>query len=89
MLAGDADYRAIGSADEAHLIETIERLSLKSKRSGLRDVHLYIVAGYAGGERIKQALADSLATVVIIDPNQPIPQRPQVLARLNETEAAR
>lgn len=81
------DVRSIGSPDEANLVATIERLASKVKRGALRNVHLYIVAGAAGGERIRRALANSEATIVIVDPAVPIPQRQQVLARLEEQTA--
>jgi hypothetical protein len=79
--------RSIGSPDEVNLAAVVERLAKRVKPGQLRSVQLYIVASAASGERIRRSLAHSGAVIIIVDPAVPIPQRPQVLARL-DTQAA-
>lgn len=76
------DAIAIASAGPAdNLIRVLEEMAPKLRRAALRKVRLYIVLPPEYQARASAAFAASDATIIYLDPRQPISQRPERIRR--------
>lgn len=80
LLARDpALAMAIASPDGLPLAEVLAPIVSGRRPGWLHDVRLYIVADDAAWPELRRLLAASGATLIQIDPTEPIPQRPERL----------
>lgn len=67
----------IGSADPQNLATLLADLAAEIPAGKLRGTRLYLVSPEPAGARVAQAFDLSGARVIVIDPAEPIPQRPE------------
>jgi hypothetical protein len=80
-LRDGGDVRMFAGADEADLLEVLERGLAPLPRGTLRDTRIYVVASEAARPHLTSTFAPSRAKLVLLDPARPIPQRPERLPR--------
>jgi hypothetical protein len=78
---------AIGSiGHQKNLLAVLEEVAPKIRRGALVEVRLYIASPVDHQPRISAALANSGATIVYLDPDRSIPQRPERIERFEAGE---
>lgn len=75
------DVAMFAGVDEADLLATLENAINRLPANALRDTRVYVAASEAAHPRLTALLAPSGATLVLLDPAKPIPQRPERLPR--------
>lgn len=77
-----SDLIMIASSSSEEDLAAVVRESVKSMKPGwLKDIRLIIVATPPFQQRLTDALAASGATLTLLDPTKPIPQRPERLPK--------
>lgn len=73
------DVVMIAGQDEAALLRALENVSSKLRPGSLRKAKIYVAASVGARARLDTLFAHSGAKPIILDPSDPIPQRPERL----------
>jgi hypothetical protein len=84
--AKDTPLRWLSGLDLDSMTLEIERTAKRVKPNQLVGVELRFITDSAHWPRIQSAMSKSAATLVFVDRNNPVPQRPEVLATLPAKE---